>query len=155
MLVAAPLQMLLDVLIGAGGGLVVAGVFTLLLAAPVLMLTAVAPGVTVTAEGLRLHPVIWREQVVTWGQIKAVKDYPLLPTRDAEVNRRWMVGRGNYEPATGVMLVIPALPPQYRIAGFFAGERGQPIIALTNRAHTDYEALLAAVRAGVEQASFQ
>jgi hypothetical protein len=74
-----------------------------------------------------------------------VKVYPLLPSADAETTRRLTVGRIKYRPAAGIMLVIPGLPPQYRIAGFFAGERAAPIIALTNRAHADYERLVEAV----------
>jgi hypothetical protein len=29
----------------------------------------------------------------------------------------------------------------YRVGGFFAGEQGRKIIALTNRTHTDYDRL--------------
>lgn len=141
MLISAPLQILLTLLGAPGGAFVMSAILTILLAAPVLMVTAVAPAVTVSEEGLTLHPTIWKERLIAWEDITAVKVFPLLPSEDVEVNRRIMVGRLKYKPAAGIMLVIPSLPWQYRIAGFFAGERAAPVIALTNRAHSDYEEL--------------
>lgn len=142
MALTTPLQVMLT-LMGAPGGLfVLSAFFTLLLAAPVLMLTAYAPEVTVDKEGLTLHPVVWRDRFIAWDAIAAVKVYPLLPAEDAETVRRAAVGRRNYAPAAGIMLVVPGLPPQYRIAGFFAGERARPVIAFTNRAHVDYPELV-------------
>jgi hypothetical protein len=131
---------------GALRGLALFGALaTGLLAFPVLMLTAVAPAVSVDAAGITLQPVIWKARRIPWEAVRAVKPYPLLPIEDAEVTRRLAVGRRNYRPASGIMLVIPGLPPQYRIAGFLAGERAAPVVALTNRAHTDYDNLLHAV----------
>ena len=40
------------------------------------------------------------------------------------------------------MLIIPSLPLQYRFTGLFAGEGFTGVIALTNRSHTDYDALI-------------
>lgn len=143
---AAPLLVLLAIFGPPGGSaLVLAAILTLMLAAPVLMLTAYTPAVTVSEEAITLRPVIWRERVIPWAQVTAVKVYPLLPSQYEEVTRRVAVGRQNYRPADGVMLVIPGLPLQYHIVGFFAGERGKSAIALTNRAHTDYDTLLQAV----------
>lgn len=145
MVIAAPLQVLLT-LMGAPGGLfILSALFTLLLALPVLMLTANTPAVTVDDDTITLQPAIWKAQVVPWETVKAVKVYPLLPSADAEITRQLTVGKRRYRPAAGIMLVIPGLPPQYRIAGFFAGERAAPVIALTNRAHVDYEKLVKAV----------
>lgn len=144
MAITAPLQVLLAML-APGGLFVLSALFTLLLAAFVLMQTAVAPEVSVSADGLTLHPVVWRDRHLPWEAVRAVKVYPLLPAEDAETVRRVTVGRLNYAPAAGIMLVIPGLPPQYRIAGFLAGERGAPVVALTNRAHVDYLALVEAV----------
>jgi hypothetical protein len=142
--VSAPLQVIIALAVPAG--LFVCSAFvTLLLAAPVLMLTAYAPAVTVDADGLTLQPAIWRERFVPWQNVQAVKRYPLLPAEEAEVTRRIAVGRQNYRPAQGIMLLIPELPPQYRIAGFFAGERAAPVIALTTRAHSNYDALMQTV----------
>jgi hypothetical protein len=44
------------------------------------------------------------------------------------------------------MLVIPSLPAPYRIAGFLAGEGAKPVIALTTRTHSDYDALVEAIQ---------
>lgn len=142
MVASAPLQIALTLLGAPGGLFILSAIFTVLLAAPVLMLTAYAPAVTVDKSGLTLHPAVWKERFIAWDAVQAVKVYPLLPTQDQEITRRFTVGRRNYRPADGIMLVIPGLPPQYRIAGFFVGERSRPIVVLTNRAHRDYDRLL-------------
>ena len=140
--VSAPLQIALT-LAGAPGGLFIcSAIVTLALAAPVLMLTAYAPEVAVDSEGLTLRPVIWKSRWIPWDQIAEVRVYRLLPSPDAEISRQIVVGRRRYRPSMGILLVIPGLPPQYRIVGFFAGVQAQPAIALTNRAHVDYERLL-------------
>jgi len=141
MVISAPLQAMLT-LAGAPSGFILAGILTVLLSLPVLMLTALAPSVSVDDDGLTIHPIIWKQRTISWSGIEMVKVFPLLPTEDQEIPRKWVVGKQNYRPADGIMLVIPELPVQYRIAGFFAGERGKPIIALTSRAHNNYETLV-------------
>lgn len=141
MLLTVGLQAVLALALG-GLLMLLTALITLLLALFLIPPTATTPAVTVTPDGLRLHPVVWRERFVPWSAVSAVKRYPLLPHPDAEMSRRALTGRANYQPAAGIMLVIPGLPPQYRVAGFLAGERGQPIIALTNRTHTDYNTLI-------------
>lgn len=145
LVITAPLQVLLT-LAGAPGGLFVCSAFfTLILALPLLMLTALTPTVTVTEDALIVQPTIWKSHTIGWGDIAGVKVFPLLPQETEELTRRIFVGRQKYRPAQGVMLVLPSLPIQYRIAGFLAGAGSQPIIALTNRAHQDYDQLLEAI----------
>ncbi len=141
MLISVPLQVLLTLLGAPGGLFVITALITLMLSPAVLMLTAVSPPVTLAADGLWLEPVVWRQRFIPWDAIDAVKVYPLLPGEDGEVQRRAFVGRSNYRAAEGIMLVVPGLPPQYRVVGFFAGEGGKPVIALTNRSHTEYARL--------------
>lgn len=145
MLLSLPLQALLGLLL-PGGLMCVAALLTLLLTTPLLKLLSATPAVTLTDEGLHIHPRIWRERFVPWGQVQAVLEYPLLPTEGQEVGRRTLVGRRKYRPAEGIMLLIPSLPPQYRVTGYLAGQRLTPVIALTNRTHTDYERLVQRVR---------
>jgi len=92
-----------------------------------------------------LHPALWAKRTIAWGEVTEVRVYPLLPRADTEIPRKYVVGTRNYRPAAGIMLVIPSLPWQYRIVGFFAGTQSQPTIALTNRAHENYEHLLQVV----------
>ncbi len=141
MLIAALLQVIIA-LTNAPDGFVLIAIVTAILALPLLMLTALAPAVTVDAQGITVHPAVWKDRHIAWGDIQAVMEYPLLPAEDAEVLRRITVGRLKYRTAQGIMLIIPSLPPQYRIAGFLAGVHARPIIAITNRAHTDYETLV-------------
>ena len=121
------------------------GAITLLLIAPVLMLTSATPAVSIAADGITIQPRVWRDRFVTWGEVRAIKDYPLLPPKDAEVTRRTMVGKKRYRAAEGKMLIIPSLPLQYRFTGLFAGEGFTGVIALTNRSHTNYDRLIAEV----------
>lgn len=142
MVISAPFQILLTMLGAPGGLFILSAIVTILLSTPVLMLTAYAPTIIVEREGLILQPIIWKEQLVTWEEIKSIKIYPLLPSEDTETTRKIVVGRIKYRAAEGILLVIPKLPLQYRIAGFYAGEHAAPIIAITNRAHTNYDELV-------------
>jgi hypothetical protein len=117
-------------------------IITLLLIAPVTMLTTATPAVSIAPDGITLKPCVWRERFVPWSDVREIKDYPLLPPKDAEVVRALLQGRRRYRPAEGKMLVIPALPLQYRFTGLFAGAGFTGVIGLTNRTHTDYEALI-------------
>jgi hypothetical protein len=125
---------------------VFSGIVTLLLIAPVMLLTSATPAVTVTPEGITLQPRVWRERFIRWDEVRAIKPYPLLPPKDVEAERRALVGKRRYRPAEGVMLIIPALPLQYRFTGLFAGEGFTGVVALTNRSHTDYDSLLREVQ---------
>jgi len=141
MVLSVPALVLLT-LMGAPGGLfVLIGLVILSLTPIVLMVTATTPAVTLDDAGVMLHPLIWREYHIPWAAVDAVKVYPLLPPEGAEVNRRNFVGQRNYAPPEGIMLVVAQLPLQYRVVGFFAGEPGRGVIALTNRTHTDYKQL--------------
>lgn len=138
-------SIILVLLVGAPEAFLLIGFVVALMIFPLLMQTAVAPAVTIQPEGLTIHPFYWKDQTIPWDEIAAVKVYPLLPSKDEEITRKYAVGKKNYRIAEGIMLIIPSLPPQYRIAGFFAGEHAKPVIALTNRAHTDYDELVKSV----------
>jgi hypothetical protein len=142
MLVATVAQIALALLGGPGGLLVFTGIAMLLLTPPVLLLTTATPRVTVSSDGITIHPLVWKEQFVRWHDVQAVKDYPLLPPSDSEIGRKAMTGRRRYRPAEGKMLVIHGLPVQYRVTGYFAGEGFTGVIALTNRTHQEYDKLI-------------
>ncbi|MCC6802024.1 MAG: hypothetical protein IT319_03990 [Anaerolineae bacterium] len=118
------------------------GLVTLAMIAPVMMLTSATPAVSIAPDGITIHPRVWRERFVRWSEVRAVKDYPLLPPRDVEAGRRALVGRKKYQAAEGKMLVIPSLPLPYRFTGLFAGEGFTGVIGLTNRTHTEYTVLI-------------
>jgi hypothetical protein len=129
------------------GLLLITGIITLLLIAPVIMLTTATPAVSVSAEGIQIEPMIWRSRLIRWEEIRAIKPYPLLPPADVEVGRKALTGRRRYRPAEGIMLIVPSLPLQYRFTGLFAGEGFVGVTALTNRSHTGYERLVKTVEA--------
>lgn len=142
MLLTVPLQIFLAFSIRPPLLFILTAIFTLLLVPFVLLVTASSPAVQVAANGLTIHPLIWKTQFVPWSSVTAVKNYPLLPQSNAEFTRKAATGRKNYRPAEGIMLVIPELPPQYRIAGVLCGEGLTGIIAVTNRTHTNYDRLV-------------
>jgi hypothetical protein len=142
MLVATVAQIALAMLGGPGGLFVFTGIATLLLVPPVLLLTTATPRVTVSPDGIIIQPLIWKEQLVRWDDVRAIKDYPLLPPSDSEIGRKAISGRRGYRPAEGKMLVIPGLPIQYRVTGYLAGEGFTGVIALTSRTHQEYDKLI-------------
>jgi hypothetical protein len=144
-LLAAPLQILLAVAFGNAPLFYITGILSLLLLLPLLLYSAATPPVTLTSTGLVLHPGIWPEQRITWEQISALKPYPLLPPAETEPVRRAAVGRQKYQPAAGLMLVVPGLPLPFRAVGFFTGEGFKPVVAVTNRTHTNYDRLAQAL----------
>jgi len=117
----------------------------LLLLAPVLWMLVGTPPVTLGDEGLTLHEFTGKARRVPWDAVESVQMYPLLPTEQHEVLRRLLLGRKQYRPAEGIMLVVPALPWPYRIGGFFAGHGSRPIVALTSRTHQHYPELVRAI----------
>ncbi len=112
-----------------------------------LWLTTATPPVEIDADGLTVAPLIWPRQRIVWTAVRAVMAYPLLPEPQSERVRQALVGRRKYRPAQGLLLLIPSLPWYYRFTGFFSGQGFTPAIALTNRTHRDYDALIDSVRA--------
>jgi len=142
---SVPALFLLGVILSSGG-VSLMGVLLFLLGMPLVMYLSATPPITMSDEGMTLHPLFWRDQFVAWESIIDMKPYPLLPTADSEVERRALQGRNKYRVAEGEMLIIPVLPIQYRVTGFFAGERARPVIAITNRTHVDYDELVERIR---------
>lgn len=148
MIVSAILMIVLGAALAAQGFclLIFGGIFLLALSPLVWMQTAAAPSLRLDDDGLTLTPVIWRPRRVAWDEIESIKPYVLLPPSDSEFGRKAMVGRKKYRAAAGYMLIIPSLPPIYRLHGLFTGEGWKGVIAITNRAHADYEPLIRTLR---------
>ncbi len=148
---SVPLQVLLALLLGAVL-FVMTALFSALLCLPLILGTSATPPVDLHADGLTLRPWLWPARRFTWAEVAEIRDYPLLPSQDGETLRRYMVGRKHYQPAEGIMLIVPGLPLNYRVVGFFAGADRRPTVALTNRSHADYVKLRQAVRKGIKHA---
>ena len=113
-----------------------------LMATPPLMGLYTSPTITLTPDGMELTPRFGYRHVLGWDDVEAIKPFPLLPRPEQEIVYRLVLGKKRYEPAEGMMLVSTQLPWVYRVAGFFAGERGKGVIALTNRSHQRYQTLV-------------
>lgn len=111
----------------------------------ILMMMSVTPPLTLDGDGLTIHPWWWRSQHIPWQQVLAFKPYPMLPRAEQETERRALQGRKRYQTVEGMMLVVTGLPWQYRCAGFFTGEKSQPVIAVTSRTHQGYTPLVAEI----------
>lgn len=111
------------------------------LAFPLAMRLVVTAPVTTTDDGLIVQPLLLPEMVLPWSEVREVRAYPLLPNENQEVLRRLLLGRQRYTAAKGIMLVATGLSPLHRVAGWFAGAQGAPVLALTNRTHQSYDRL--------------
>jgi hypothetical protein len=149
-MIAAAIGLLLLAVLIPAPLMAVMAILVVALMAPVAMLLSVSPPISVDEDGLTLEPFWGKAQPIAWEDIAAMQVYPLLPQTDQEVERRLVQGRKKYRAAEGYMLLVPRLPLRYRMAGFFAGVGGQPIVAFTNRAHSDYDILLQRVRGHIE-----
>jgi hypothetical protein len=118
----------------------------LLLTAPALWLLFATPAISLEEDGITLRPRFWSPLHKRWDEVRAVKPYPLLPEKDAEKVRAALVGRAKFRAAEGIMLVMPSLPIYYRFQGFFVHEGFRGVVAVTNRTHEDYPALVGALR---------
>ena len=139
------------ILLGLSNGrlllLIPAGVMCWLLIAPVIMLSAASPAVEITDAALIVRSKVWGRHAVPWSAIRAIMDDPLLPPEEGEKVRRAAVGRANYAPERGKLIVAPTLPLPFRFLGRFAGVGFTGAIAVTSRAHRDYDTAIAEIEA--------
>lgn len=113
-------------------------VFTAILLIPLLMRTVLHPEIELTANGLTLHPMIWKAQFVSWENLKGRVEHPLI--FNDEATGRLLHGK-NYRPREGMVIVVEdsaGLLPFYRIIGGVAGAGNHPAFAISSTTHTDY-----------------
>lgn len=149
LLVVMPISaaLLLTLALALGAPLLaLAALCVVLLIAPVVLGLLATPPLSLDEQGVTIYAPLVGERFLAWEQIEALKPYPLLPSRDEEVERRLAQGRKRYQAAEGLMLVSAALPWPYRVVGYFVGEWPRGAVACTNRAHADYAALAKRLR---------
>lgn len=154
-LLTVPLQVVIAVIYPPAVLFYLSAIITLTLVAPLILFLTATPTVSVDEQGITVHPFIGKAHQIDWEQITELKEYPLLPRQGHEVNKRLIVGRKQYKQAEGIMLITPKLPLLYVVGGFFVGEYGRKIIALTNRTHVDYDRLSKHVNKYVRKASLE
>jgi len=154
-LLAVPLQVVIAIIYPPAVLFYLSALITLTLIAPLILFLTATPTVSVDEQGITVHPFIGKAHQIDWEHITDIKEYPLLPRRGQEVNKRLIVGRKQYKQAEGIMLITPKLPLLYMVSGFFVGEYGRKIIAVTNRTHVDYDHLSKHVKKYVGKASLQ
>ena len=123
------------------------GVALWALIAPVIMLSAASPAVEITDDALIVRSRVWGHHAVPWAAIRDIIEHPLLPPEDGERLRRTAVGRAKYTPERGKLIVAPPLPLPFRFLGKFAGVGFTGAIAVTSRAHRDYDRAISEIEA--------
>ncbi|MEP7288369.1 MAG: hypothetical protein ABI947_21675 [Chloroflexota bacterium] len=135
----------------AGSLLLGTALLTAILFIPLLMRTVLHPEIEVCADGLRLHPILWRDQFVVWDAIVGIVDHPLL--FNDEAMGRTLHGK-RYRPREGAVILVAGsarLLPLYRILGGVAGANNATAFAISSTTHTDYPLLLEAIRSHLNQ----
>lgn len=121
--------------------------FTVVLMIPLLVGTVLHPQVRMTADGLVLHPMIWRAQPVAWDAIKETLPHPLI-FNDVGTGRL-LYGK-RYRPREGMVVIVAesaGLWPVYRLVGSIAGAGSVPAFGISSTTHLDYEVLAQEIRA--------
>jgi len=120
---------------------------TVLLMLPLLLQSVLHPEVTLTPEGLRLRPLLWRQEAVPWTALKGITAHPLI--RNNALMGRILHGK-KYRPREGHVILVErgaGLPAPYRILAWLVGAQHCTAFAISNTTHVRYEALLKAITA--------
>jgi hypothetical protein len=131
------------------GGLLFFGTafLTALLMLPLLLQSVLHPEITLTPEGLRLHPLLWRPQSVPWSALKGMAAHPLI--RDNALMGRILHGK-KYRPREGQVILVErgaGLSILYWMLAWLVGAQTCAAFAISSTTHTRYEALLKAITA--------
>lgn len=140
-----PVQILLAALLSAPM-MLFSALLSAFLSLPLLMFLYATPPLRLADDALTICPPYGKPQHVPWAAIYEMRDYPLLPTPDQEIERRAWLGRKHYQPARGKLLLIRGLPWPYRALSIFVGVYPSPAIAITNRTHQHYDQLVQTIR---------
>lgn len=135
-------------ILGFGFGLplmVVMVPFLLGLSSPLLLLACLHPAIEVQAEGLSIQPLVFKPHQIAWGAIETMVEHSLI--KPVPPKRQKFI-----RPQQGQMLLLErgSLPLQYRIIGLLAGHGFRPVIAISNRTHTDYETLRRTIQKAIQ-----
>lgn len=126
--------------------------FTAALAVPLIIGSVLTPPLSVTEEGLLIRPMFGGPHAVSWEAVRALRPYTLLPTD--EPIARLLIGKAHMPRRDGRWVIFAGeLPIVFRLAAWLAGLGNAPVIAITDAAHHDYDALLAALEARTGQSA--
>lgn len=146
-LIIVAMAIVVEIILGlvVGPLFLMMALFTAILLIPLLMRTVLQPAIELTADGLTLHPMIWKAQFVLWAALERQVEHPLLFNNEA--TGRLLHGK-HYRPREGMVIVVndhAGLSPVYRLVGSVAGAGNRAAFAISSTTHTDYEVLRNAI----------
>lgn len=146
-LIIAAVAIVVEIVLGlvVGPLFLMMALFTAILIIPLLMRTVLHPEIKITADGLTLHPTIWKDQFAPWTALEQQVEHPLLFNNEA--TGRLLHGK-RYRPREGMVIVVSdsiRLSPVYRLVGSLAGAGNRAAFAISSTTHTDYEVLRDAI----------
>ncbi len=118
--------------------LALAAIFLAALAVPLLQLSALHPAITVYERGLWLKPLVWQGSWVPWDALTGLHDHTLIQRGK---RTRWDTSREGH-----LITVTGALPVVYAVVGWMAGLGSRRAFGIAAHSHTDYAALLSAIK---------
>jgi hypothetical protein len=113
--------------------LFITALFFTVLVTPVLLLTSLHPAIDVYEEGLQVTPLIWKSHFIPWESLSHLTRHRLLGPPPPE--------RSGKKEVEGLMIVGDHGKWHFRVVGIFAGQRGKPVFAISDRTHQDYNKL--------------
>lgn len=143
-------QLILAFLISALGLLfLLSALFTATLLIPLLLQTVLHPEIRLSANGIWLRPMLWREQFVPRRALLRCVRHPLIP--ESETNaalERWLFGKKHRRrEGYAVIVARDALPPLYRLLARLANAPDAAAFAISSTTHRNYDQLCAAIAA--------
>ncbi len=143
-------QLLLAVLSGALGVLfAISAAFTATLLIPLVLQSVLHPEIRLSADGIWLRPMIWREQFVPRRALLRCAPHPLIASSEANAAlERLLFGRGHRRrEGCAIIVARDALPPPYRLLARLAGAPEAAAFAISSTTHRDYDRLGQAIAA--------
>jgi hypothetical protein len=143
-------QLILAALSGALGVLfAISAAFTATLLIPLVLQSVLHPEIRLSADGIWLRPMLWREQFVPRRALLRCAPHPLISSSEANAAlERLLFGR-KHRRREGYAIIVArdALPPPYRLLARLADAPDAAAFAISNTTHRNYDQLCQAIAA--------
>ncbi len=148
--IAVIAQLILAIVISPFGILfLISAFFTATLLIPLLLQSVLHPEIRLSAEGIWLRPMLWRERFVPRHALLRCVPHPLIPESEANAALLRVLFGKKHRKREGyaVLVARDALPPLYRLLARLANAPEAAAFAISSSTHRHYEQLCAAIAA--------